>query len=302
MSSPAGNTELMSAWDAQSTWTQTANRLRRALSGARAAVLFLTIASAALVTAGGQVTGFSSVTGKVFAGVAAGCASVAVALQTFISPSRVEDWMRARAVSEALKGEVYTYLAGTAPYRNADRASVFDQRVTDIVKQADDLAERAIGIEPVPRDLPAVSDVDTYIQIRMLDQIRKYYKPKSAEMKRRATILRTVEIALIGVAAVLSGITAVSGLSSWAAWLPVVTTASGAVAAEAAVRRYSGLAVEYGRAYGQLERLLRNRGADKPESAEGDDEFVRSAERVISLQNEAWMARGIAAAKAKAGG
>jgi hypothetical protein len=50
----------------------------------------------------------------------------------------------------------------------------------------------------------------------------------------------------------------------------------------------------FGGAPRELERLLRDRAG--AQSAEADDAFVRDAERVISLQNEAWMARGMAAA------
>jgi len=50
----------------------------------------------------------------------------------------------------------------------------------------------------------------------------------------------------------------------------------------------------FGGAPRELERLLRDHAG--AQSAEADDAFVRDAERVISLQNEAWMARGMAAA------
>jgi anti-sigma factor ChrR (cupin superfamily) len=79
--------------------------------------------------------------------------------------------------------------------------------------------------------------------------------------------------------------------------LPVLTTVGGAFAAEAAFQRYSVLAVEYARASAELGRLLRDRRSGAaPDAAEGDA-LVAAAERVISQQNEAWMARGLAVAE-----
>jgi hypothetical protein len=54
----------------------------------------------------------------------------------------------------------------------------------------------------------------------------------------------------------------------------------------------------FGGAPRELERLLRDRAG--AQSAEADGAFVRDAERVISLRNEAWMACGTAAADATA--
>jgi conflict system pore-forming effector with SLATT domain/uncharacterized protein DUF4231 len=298
MGAPVATAQLTSAWEDQSVWSQAADRLKRALFRTRMATLLLTIAAAGLVTV---ATYFSepSTTDNVLAGVAAGCATLAALLQAYISPSRIEDWMRARSVSESLKAETYKYLAGTAPYRGDDRASVFQKKTDDIRKLVEDVADRTIGIDAKKRELPAVSDVNSYAELRVRGQAHDYYRPKSAEMKSRATMFRSTEIVLIFAAAALSAVTAASDGPAWAAWIPVVTTISAAVAAEAAVQRYSALAVEYARTNRELDRLLRDRtGGDGGSQPSDDDRFVENAERVISLQNEAWMARGVAAAKA----
>jgi hypothetical protein len=151
----------------------------------------------------------------------------------------------------------------------------------------------------VQGELPSVNDVDSYSMVRVRGQIDGHYRRKSGEMNRRAQWFRGIEIGLAVIAALLSATAAVSGQQGWSAWLPVVTTISAAVAAEAAVQRYSALAVEYARTYAELERLLRDRA--EPATADADDAFVHDAERVISLQNEAWMARGMAAADEAAG-
>ena len=78
-----------------------------------------------------------------------------------------------------------------------------------------------------------------------------------------------------------------------AVWVPVVTTVSGALAAHIAATRYEFLLVEYARTAAQLERLRDGRQTltDPDQAAYADDEFVAQCERVISDQNEAWMAK-----------
>jgi hypothetical protein len=80
-----------------------------------------------------------------------------------------------------------------------------------------------------------------------------------------------------------------------AAWLPVVTTITAVVTAEAAFQRYDTLALEYACTADQLENLLLDRGLGATADSEaGDDEFVHASELIISMQNQAWMARRIA--------
>jgi SMODS and SLOG-associating 2TM effector domain 1/Protein of unknown function (DUF4231) len=293
----ATETELLRwAWDQQSIWSQTADRLQRSLSRIRTVALVLTVAAALFVTAAAQVPDSWSPAGRSLAWLGAVCAGLVVVIEAFVRADRVQDRMRTRAVSEALKAETYTFLAGVAPYRGADRETHFKKKFDAVLDDAADLADHTIGIEPSRRDIPPVTDVGSYATVRVQGQIRGYYRPKSAAMKRRAQWFRGIEIGLAVVAALLSATAAVKGGQGWAAWLPVITTATAAVAAQAAVQRYSALAVEYARACTELERLLRDRvGAQGPS---GDDAFVHAAEKVISLQNEAWMARGLAAAKA----
>ena len=256
--------------------------------------MLLTIATAVFATAAAQITDLSSTAGKILSWLATVCASVVALMQGFTRPQRVHTWMRARSVSEALKAETYTFLAGVAPYRGEDQQRVFRKKVDGVLADAEDLQAKTIGLESAQRGLPSVSDVDSYCTVRVRGQIDGYYRRKSGQMNRRAQWFRGIEIGLAVIAALLSATAAVSGQPGWSAWLPVVTTITAAVAAEAAVQRYSALAVEYARTNAELERLLRDRA--KPATAEADDAFVREAERVISLQNEAWMARGIAAA------
>ena len=296
--SSANQSDLLTwAWNQQSIWSRAADRLKRNLVRVRTTALLLTIAAAMFATAAAQITDLSSTAGKILSWLATVCASLVAPMQALTRPERVHDWMRARSVSEVLKAETYTFLAGVAPYRGDDRQSVFRKKVDCVLADAADLQAKTIGVEPVQRELPSVNDVDSYSMVRVREQIDGYYRRKSGEMNRRAQGFRGIEIGLAVIAALLSATAAVSGQQGWSAWLPVVTTITAAVAAEAAVQRYNALAVEYARTYAELERLLRDRA--EPATAEADDAFVHDAERVISLQNEAWMARGLAAASPK---
>lgn len=285
-------------WDQQSIWSQAANHLKASLQRARRTALWLTIVAAVSATAAGQLAHFSSPAAKALAWLAAASAGLVAVNQTFMKTAKVERWMRARSVSEALKAETYPYLAGVAPYRGDDRETVYKRAVDAVIDAAKDLADEVIRVEAVQRPLPAVSDVDSYVVARVEGQVHDYYQRQSEAMYSRARKFRAAETALAVVAAAISATAAVSGALQWSAWLPVITTITAAIAAESAAQRYSELAVEYGLTRSELERLLRDRAATG-HSPDADDAFVHAAERVISLQNEVWMVRGIAAQASK---
>jgi hypothetical protein len=90
------------------------------------------------------------------------------------------------------------------------------------------------------------------------------------------------------VAAALAAVAAVSG--SAAAWAAVVTTAVGAVTSYAASERYEFLWIEYTRTADELRYLLDRRTAADERPLSGMD-LVNECEQVISVQNEAWMAK-----------
>jgi hypothetical protein len=95
-------------------------------------------------------------------------------------------------------------------------------------------------------------------------------------------------VTLALVAAALAALAAISpGVGAWAA---VATTGAGAVAAYIAAERYELLWIEYSRTASELRRLVERRT-----SADGDrlsgSELVDACEQVISVQNQAWMAK-----------
>ena len=69
-----------------------------------------------------------------------------------------------------------------------------------------------------------------------------------------------------------------------------MTTAVGAVTAYVASERYEFLWIEYSRTVSELQRLLSRRTAADGHQLLGMD-LVNECEQVISVQNQAWMAK-----------
>lgn len=282
-----------SVWRQQSIWSQTANRLKRDLTRSRVIALALTIAAAVLATLGTQVTAVSTPAGKGLLWAAAVAAGLVPVIRPRFGRQAVEAWARARSASESLKEQVFTYLAEVSPYRGVDREQRLRQRAQATLATVDDLLPRAAGIEPRSRSLPAVHDVDGYVAIRVTEQLHGYYRTQADRLRDRLRVLRGAELALAVVAVVLSATASSTGAKDAGAWVPVVTTVSAALAAHVAAARYEFLLVEYSRTAAQLERLRDGRRslADPDQAADADDTFVAECERVISAQNEAWMAK-----------
>lgn len=277
------------AWQRQSVWSQTANKLKAGPSRARTAQLILTVAAAVLALAASQVKGTSfpaSLTLSVLGALALAVVGL-LAVQT--SKEQVQRWTRARSVSEAIKTEVYTYLTQSGRYEAANRDALLDAEIKRLEDEAGDLAGYTRGIQPVKRALPPVHDVDSYLQVRVREmQLRDYYEKNARILETRIRWLKWAQIALALVAAALAAVASVS--PSVGAWAAVATTAGGAVAAYFATERYEFLWIEYSRTASELRRLLDRRTAPDGRQLSGA-ELVSECEQVISVQNQAWMAK-----------
>ncbi|MGW2717233.1 DUF4231 domain-containing protein [Streptomyces sp. NPDC001492] len=279
-------------WDWQSVWSQAANDAKQQLGRARAVGLVLGIAAASLSTLGAQVMGWQSTLGRSLTLIAAVCAGLVPLAASRSGASALRDWTRLRSVSEALKSEVFICLAGVGDYRGPDAARQLLDRAERVVADAGDLAYRSRGLAPKQRSLPDVVDVDSYVAVRLVEQINGYYRPRAALMSRRCAIVRRCEVALAGLAAVLGAAGSVFGTDSAAVWVATVTTVTATVTAHAAAARYVYQELEFSRTAAELEGMLARREAlTEPGETRDDDGFVDRCELVISAQNEAWMAR-----------
>lgn len=167
--------------------------------------------------------------------VAGGLASLVLLLagsiqRRALSGALARRWTTARAASEAAKADVFRYLAGTAPYDQADR----DDRLADASEQiADDartLDEVLVDIAPQGPRLPAVHDLSSYTTVRAVEQA-DWHAGKIHEHRRTAARLRLIELAATLAAALITAIGAITGVGDLGLWVGVATTIGAAVAA-----------------------------------------------------------------------
>ena len=153
---------------------------------------------------------------------------------------------------------------------------------------ADDLAPLTTDVKPKPRKLPEVTGTKSYLRERIDDQITNYDKPRAADLRQEVRP-DSHRPAVAGRRRRRAGVAAaIFETDDVAVWLPVVTTIGAALAAYGAAERYDFQVVEFLRTADQLERLRNRRG---PAATMSDDELIRAAEQVISVQNEGWMAK-----------
>jgi hypothetical protein len=266
---------------------------------ARRLLLALTVAGSALALAGSQLKPVNEVAGVGLAVVAAVAMAAVGLLGGQRSAEQVRRWTRARSVSEAIKNEVFLFLASVDRYSGPDAGQRLDAEVQRLESGDSELLAWAQGLKPASRSLPAVHDLETYLEVRVRgSQLNGFYEPKAELMWRRLRALKRTGVVLALAAAALAALTSVA--PHVGAWAAVVSTATGAVAAFAASEHYEMLWVEYRRTAEELRRLVERRTAVDG-SALSDSQLVARCEEVIALQNQTWMAKWGKESKAAAG-
>lgn len=275
------------AWEQQRIWSEAANRLKQRLDRARTTALVLALTAAVLAVAATQLTGPPSWTGRTLSAGAGIAAGIATFFQRQVGTDQIRIWTRARSVSEGLKTEIYSYLAGGSTYTDpADKDRVLDKRTRDLVGNVEDLQRHTTGITTDGKALPAVTGAQDYITHRLNQQINSFYRPKAALYEDRVRHLRGLSTALGAATVVLSVLAASFDLPPVAAWVPVATTAATSVAAHIAAARYDHMIIEYLRTAQRLERLREDYFTTPGEEAA----FIDKCENAISTENQGWMA------------
>lgn len=253
--------------------------------------LALSLSSAVLGTAAAQIMPRHKTLGEALAFGAALAAGTTPLFAGRAGPAAIRTWTRLRSMSEALKSEVYLCLAGVGAYRATDRLRQLTERVNQLRVEAADLLPHLAGDEPVPRSLPAVVDVDTYVEYRLERQISEYYRPKAAEMARKSRRVGRAQTLLGLAGTALGACSAVFGIEQAVAWVAVVAVAGVAVSAHARAAKYEYQQIEFSRTAEELERLRAGRNAAGSREADADDAFVAQCEQVISVLNDSWMVK-----------
>ncbi|MDF9810794.1 DUF4231 domain-containing protein [Streptomyces sp. SPB162] len=278
-------------WNEQGVWSQAANRRKRVIGRVRAASLALGIAAAVVGTASSQLAAANEILAKVLACVAAAAAGLIPVVSGRAGPLQIQDWTRLRSASEAFKRDVYTFLAGVAPYRGDDALPVLLDRFDRTRREASDLLPHIAGVEVGNRGLPPVSGVDSYIELRLKNQIQDYYRPKARLMGRRLALTRRIEFALAASGAALGALSGAFAVVPAAAWVAVTSTVAAVLAAHSMAAKYEYQQLEFTRTATELEHLMRRRENAAGQDALGPDAFVERCEQVISVLNDTWMVK-----------
>lgn len=284
---PATNL-LDELWRQQSLWSRTANRMKKRIVRARAAALGVGVAVAVLGTLAGVLADPQPALSRVLAGVAALGAALLPVLRPGWSGRTLRDWTRARSVSEALKSEVYLWLARVGDYRGDEHGARLREKTDKVRGDGSDLLRYQAAIVSEQRALPPVHDIASYFAVRVTGQIDTYYRRKAGELQASLRWFRTAEVVLAVLGAALGAVAAVGG-SSFAPWIAVVTTVTTAVTVHVAATRYEFQLIEFLRTADRLEQLKSKAIAGG--SADELDALAVLAEDVISIENQAWMAK-----------
>jgi hypothetical protein len=290
---------VKSAWHDQALWSEVGNQLKSQLTKWRlratvAGVLGATLETLAafLPDMGPKLSWIPSVLALSGAAV---LAVVPYVIKTKVSKERVNEWVRARSASEAIKETIFRYLVGVVPFSSDRSPKALLKSVQAIKDKVQDLALYAAISKPKLKERPLELDVYGYIEKRVDDQIG-YYKPNAKKNAEAADKLHNAEFWL-GLAAVIMGACgskAGDGSFSWLAnlgpWVAVVTTASAALTAHIAASRFDHLAMTY---FATAERLKGYRNEWYADENKLDPnriaEFVDDCEHAISTENEAWL-------------
>jgi hypothetical protein len=280
------------SWAQQASWSKAAGRQKRLIGRVRLAALLCGVLTAVLGTAAAQVGAAHPALARWLAFGAAVAAGAVPVLTGRVGQRQVQDWTRLRSVSEALKAEVYSFLAGVGSYRAQDASVVLHTAVDGIRAEAADLLHYVADAPVVSsRPLPDVRDIDSYVRVRVRGQIDGYYRPKAALMRRRLRAVRRTEL-LLGCVTVLLG----AGSSAFqveraASWIAVISTVSAAVVAYSAASKYEYQELEFLRTADELERLLADWQRSGDRTAQAADTLVSRCEQVISVLNDGWMVK-----------
>jgi hypothetical protein len=282
-------------WESRCRWSEAGNAARDGVRFWRIAQLALAVLGSILAAAAASLpaaAGVEETTARALALLSAIALALVGFVQVhFLSPKRIEGWVRLRSVSEGLKSEVCRFRARARPYEADPNGRLLAQRAAELEQSAGDLAHLLPDAPARLSEAPGSLTPATYLEQRLDQQIRRYYLPQSRRNRRSAGIYRNLAIAAAASGVVLSTLMAVGGAAVFAIWVPVLTTLAAAFAAHAAVEQFQANAQNYAQTAQRLETLVRSWQVDplRFDPTVWSD-FVNECEETISVQNRGWMA------------
>ena len=281
---------LAYVWGLYRVYAITSRKLKSAISTYRFLVILLTILAAVSGVLSAQLPDLKVSSLSVFGFMSVLSFSLATYFsKEIIKSDREKKHVIARSATEALKSESYYYATGTCSYSTPHADAKFLEKSKTIRKNTDDILLMNLTDEQKESGLISKPmSVETYIEERVLDQIKKYYYPSSQTNgkinDRWNGIIFMCSLAGIGLAAI-----GTLGFSKYAAWVAVIGTITASITAYLFAGRYSYLSLTYQKTAQRLEdNLTEWHISDKSDDAKSD--FINSCENTISLENRAWMA------------
>lgn len=289
--SPRGTIEEV--WREYQKWSAISRSMKTKENRFRDWAAYLGLGGAALGAAAG-VAPETSLAGIPVASALGSASAGAVGFATYLSqkilkPEGQRPWTRARSLAEALKRAVWLSLFSVPPYDGSNADLVLEKRAEafreNTVKDLPIEAQPAVENKPPP----SPAGVEDYVRSRMQEQI-DWYARRVAEFTAKVTKWKRVS-GVLGLLASASGLSMLTrfGLSSW---VPVLTTATAAVAAHLASQRYQTLIP----LYQDTERALRFRLArwrnlsDDQRTDEEARSLIQDSEEIMARENESWRA------------
>ncbi|TFG50129.1 MAG: DUF4231 domain-containing protein [Anaerolineales bacterium] len=210
-----------------------------------------------------------------------------------VNPDQEKSWIRSRSTAEALKSEIFQFLANVPPYDTNKKSEKLLENVEGMLEEVEDLPTETISKEQKRKGLMTEDlTVEKYIQNRVNDQINNYYTPRADELKQKMEQHKKIGLSL-GIIAIFFGAASSTGWT--AGWIAVISTIAASITAFVYAGRYQYLIISYQKTGDRLERLRsswESRGKTETDTDERN-EFIRECERMISIENSGWMAEMI---------
>ena len=287
----------------QKRWSSTAASLKSSIELARRAVLCLGVLGAVLETLAAQFAHVSQIeqiksAHAMHSGLAmtlgylgaAALAIAAVVRQWKLGHERTQAWVLSRAGSESLKREIYRYRTRTGAYSPANTASadleLLNQR-DEILKKLEPYQKYAVDIQP-SSTLPSLLDAAGYLDERVTapNGNVKFFYDRSNQYVKALNLLNAAQFMLAALGALLGVAVTLTGTQTYGAWVAVITTITGALAAHALAQRYEQLTISY-RATGQRLEGAVARWQSAGSKNLGD--LVEACESILRDENQSWI-------------
>ena len=175
------NELLAYVWGLYRVYAITSRKLKSKITTYRFIVIFLTILAAVSGVLCLQLPDLKIYSLSIFGFLSALSFSFAAYFsKEIIKSDREQKHVIARSAAEALKSESYLYATSAAPYNTPDVDTQFFEKSKNIRKNTDDILLMNLADEQKKNGLVSKPmSVESYIEERVQDQIKKYYYPSS---------------------------------------------------------------------------------------------------------------------------